>query len=1030
MKINNMNLKPYLLLLLIVFLTSNRYAFAQNKPGFVQQENIKVAGITTDAQIYPLSNMQKQTTRSYYDGMGRVVQAIGIQASPAGNDLIQPVAYDNLGRQTISYLPYAGSGLSTDTIGSYRSNAIAVQQPAFYNQTTQYVIPVDASPFAQQVFENSPMQRTLLAGSIGSNFQPVSGQHYKSLVYRYNKTADGNILVWNPDGSFTAGNYYAANTLAVTDGKDEDGVETLGFTDVSGHVILKRQILPAGNLDTYYIYNAAGMISYILPPKAIALMASAGSYAINTVTGVNKLYFHFIYDGRGRLAQKIVPAKGVMYIVYDPLNRPVLMQDSNMRVNKNWNYVKYDVKGRPISQGIYYDASNISLTQMQNYVNGVSYATWYESRTAAGTTTGYYTNSVFPTASTTPLAYAYYDDYDLLRNGIPYTYVHKGLANEDSVTTAYTKGAPTMVWRTTVGAGLSGTWLLKVTFYDKRGNPIQTRSNNHLYYSGSTTLTDCATTVPDFAGVPQTTLVSVQSASATTNTVQTTPTYDQVYRVKTVSQAYNSATAVQIAAYTYSEAGQLVKKGLGYNGTTYLQNVNMRYNIRGQLLYINNSTLANDTGKTSNDTNDLFGMQLLYDNVDANLNNKPSYNGKVSAVKWMSSNGLVGGTSYERAFKYYYDALDRDTAAIYAERPAGSSRTTAFTTTHGWDENRITYDQNGNIQTLFRNSALQGTGAHTPIDNLTYTYAAANPDQLASVADATGNSAGFMAGAGSYSYDGNGNLMSDPYKGLTFGAYDVLNRTDKITLSAGNYITYTYDAGGNLIRKQQYESGALFLQTDYIGGFVFLTKSGATALSYFPMPEGRVLWTGTAFTQEYIIADQQGNARVSINNSGTGGAAIVVQENSYYAFGMVMPGSAVGIISTDNKHLYNGGSEWQNDYTNLPDYYQTFNRNYDAALGRFVGVDPIAESAESMTSYQYAGNNPVMMNDPMGDLLRQSVPAQAVSIDQAILNNINGAFLMSGGGSSGGGGDDWQDQGIFANYTLHGHKYSEITALI
>jgi len=53
-----------------------------------------------------------------------------------------------------------------------------------------------------------------------------------------------------------------------------------------------------------------------------------------------------------------------------------------------------------------------------------------------------------------------------------------------------------------------------------------------------------------------------------------------------------------------------------------------------------------------------------------------------------------------------------------------------------------------------------------------------------------------------------------------------------------------------------------------------------------------------------------------------------------------------------------------------------------------------------------------------------------VSIDQAILNNINGAFLMSGGGSSGGGGDDWQDQGIFANYTLHGHKYSEITALI
>ncbi len=70
----------------------------------------------------------------------------------------------------------------------------------------------------------------------------------------------------------------------------------------------------------------------------------------------------------------------------------------------------------------------------------------------------------------------------------------------------------------------------------------------------------------------------------------------------------------------------------------------------------------------------------------------------------------------------------------------------------------------------------------------------------------------------------------------------------------------------------------------------------------------------------------------------------------------------------DNKRLYNGGSEWQNDFQNQPDFYQTFNRNYDPSLGRFASTDPIPESAESMTVYQYAGNMPVMYNDPDGNM--------------------------------------------------------------
>jgi len=144
----------------------------------------------------------------------------------------------------------------------------------------------------------------------------------------------------------------------------------------------------------------------------------------------------------------------------------------------------------------------------------------------------------------------------------------------------------------------------------------------------------------------------------------------------------------------------------------------------------------------------------------------------------------------------------------------------------------------------------------------------------------------------------------------------------------------------------------------------------------------------------------QENARLSFQNNGYG-VPVVKQENSYYGFGLIMPNSPVAMPALPNKQLYNGGSEWQNDYSNsssnLPDYYQTFNRNYDAALGRFVGVDPEAESAESMTSYQYAGNNPIMMNDPMGN-------------SPKVLNGGQRTGYNPSLGHHRGRGDDYDDQ--------------------
>ena len=357
--------------MILATLALGQHAAGQSR-SYIQTEVVTVSGITTSAQVDTLSQGRKQTSRTYLDGLGRPIQHIAVQASPLQKDMVQPVVYNNLGQRVKNYLPY----VSGATDGAYRASPIS-EQNAFYQVTTDKIA-VDTAAYSQQVFENSPLVRLLKQGMVGTGYHPLAGQHYKTMKYRSNTAAD-NVLVWSNDGT-TAPSYYAANVLSVTDAIDEQNIETLVFTDISGHALLKRQVNGSNLLDTYYIYNIAGMIIYVVPPKAVDMMQIAGNYTL-TQTGVNKLLFSYVYDALGRLVEKTIPAAAVMYVVYDALNRPVLMQDGNLRNANQWNYIKYDLQGRAISQGIYTDATNTTRTAMQAYVSGLNYSTtWAEQR--------------------------------------------------------------------------------------------------------------------------------------------------------------------------------------------------------------------------------------------------------------------------------------------------------------------------------------------------------------------------------------------------------------------------------------------------------------------------------------------------------------------------------------------------------------------------------------------------------------------------------------------------------------------------
>jgi len=83
--------------------------------------------------------------------------------------------------------------------------------------------------------------------------------------------------------------------------------------------------------------------------------------------------------------------------------------------------------------------------------------------------------------------------------------------------------------------------------------------------------------------------------------------------------------------------------------------------------------------------------------------------------------------------------------------------------------------------------------------------------------------------------------------------------------------------------------------------------------------------------------------------------------DDYYPFGMSFNSNNYGM---GNDYLFNGGSKKTTDLG--LDLYNTPNRFYDPNLGRFWGVDAMADMFTSVTPMNFGFNNPIKFNDPMG----------------------------------------------------------------
>jgi RHS repeat-associated protein len=155
--------------------------------------------------------------------------------------------------------------------------------------------------------------------------------------------------------------------------------------------------------------------------------------------------------------------------------------------------------------------------------------------------------------------------------------------------------------------------------------------------------------------------------------------------------------------------------------------------------------------------------------------------------------------------------------------------------------------------------------------------------------------------------------------------------------------------------------------TDYYGNFIYADNQLITIFAgdvrVVPVNVGN----STYWKYEYSMKDHLGNVRV-VFAAHSHGQPELLQQTSYYPFGMTLnQQSYYSQNATENKFLYNS-KELQDDQLagNTLDWYDYGARFYDATLGRWHVVDPLAEKYPSESSYAYVANNSINAIDPDG----------------------------------------------------------------
>ena len=361
-----------------------------------------------------------------------------------------------------------------------------------------------------------------------------------------------------------------------------------------------------------------------------------------------------------------------------------------------------------------------------------------------------------------------------------------------------------------------------------------------------------------------------------------------------------------------------------------------------------------------------------------------SFAGRTSA-KWLPATGLTG-------FDFLTPERVKSLAVSSHEGDRKHTETTAF-------------DANGNITRLVR-WADYAPMLNTAADVLYYTLDGNRPlsisDRGVNLAYAGSFDFKNRGRSGEYAYDGNGRLVSGPYKGMTV-TYADWGTPEKITFDDGNHTAFTYTASGDKL-KTEWRSGAANLRAGEGSVAVQAAVINSEELfGPFVCRDGRLdkflfdggfcdLSSGVA-KYRYFVRDRLGSVRSVADEDGN-----VLQQNLYYAWG----GAWGDVCTAPGFQSYKYCGKYLDRKHGL-DLYDYGARLYDPAAAFWTSPDPLCEKYYNISPYAFCNNNPVTFIDPDGRIIDTAWDAAnvAMGVTSFVANvtagNIVGAALDGAG---------------------------------